>query len=154
MSDMKQAKGGPAWPALLRSQAGMTMIELLTVLVIIGVLAAIAVPAYFQHRDRATDATAQASARAAQTAALEIGQENGGDYAGARGVNVTNILALEPTLRDVQLSVPMARSDAFSVRVQAATGNNFTITQNNDGTVNLTCSSADSAGCPADGTWD
>ena len=154
MSDVKKAKGGPIGPALLRSEAGMTMVELLTVIVILGVVIAIAVPSFFRHRDRASDATAQASARAAQTAALEIGQENGGDFAGAQGVSVTNLIEIEPTLRDAQLTVPMVRSDSFTVRIQSETGNNFAITQNKDGTAVLSCASADSAGCPADGTWD
>jgi type IV pilus assembly protein PilA len=132
----------------------MTMIETLTVLVVIGTLAAIAVPAFLQHRDRARDTTAQASAHAAQTAAIEIGQENGGRFAGARGVTVRNLIAVEPSLEDADLTVPLALADTYTIRVQSDTGNTFDITQNNDGTTDRTCASADDAGCPSDGTWD
>ena len=112
----------------------MTMIETLTVLVVLGTLAAIAVPAFLQHRDRARDTTAQASARAAQTAAIEIGQENGGRFAGARGVTVQNLIAVDPSLEGTDLTVPLALPDTYTVRVQSDTGNTFDITQNNDGT--------------------
>jgi type IV pilus assembly protein PilA len=129
------------------------MVELLSVLVLIGLLGAIAVPAYLQQRDRARDVQAQADARAAQTAALEIGQENG-RYNGPGGVSVANLVTIEPALADAELTVPSSAPDTFTVRVQSLTGNSFDITRNDNGTTDLTCASADDAGCPADGTWD
>lgn len=130
------------------------MIELLTVIVILATLAAIAVPSFFHHRDKARDSNAQASARAAQSAAMEIGQDNDGRYTGAGGVTVENLRATEPTLEQAVLTVPLAQPDTFTVRIQSETGNTFDVTQNEDGTVDLRCASADDAGCPADGTWD
>lgn len=135
----------------LADERGMTMVELLTVVVVIGTLAAIAVPAFFHHRDRAQDATAQATVRAAQTAAIEIGQESEGNY---RSVNVPHLVDVEPALDDTLLTVPDAQDDSYTVRVQSETGNTFDIRQNDDGTVDLTCASADDGGCSADGTWD
>ena len=135
-------------------ERGFTMMELVVVISIIGLLAAIAVPAYFHYRDRARDAQATADARAAQGAALEIGRDNGGRYNGPHGVTVARIVAMEPALDKVDLTVPLVLPETVTVRVQSDTGNTFDVSQDGDGNVDLTCASADDAGCPADGTWD
>jgi type IV pilus assembly protein PilA len=68
-----------------RREDGFTLIELLIVLVILGVLLAIAVPSYLGFRDRAADNTAKANIRAAFPAATTYGTENDGSAADADG---------------------------------------------------------------------
>lgn len=153
VSGARYAERGP-WVSLLRSEREVPMIELLIMFVIGVVVVAIAVPAFYQQRDRARDSTAQASARTAEAAAIEIARKNDGLYSGPGGVEVQNLVAVEPTLEDVKLTVPFVMPDAFTVRVQSDSGNTFDITKNDDGTIDLTCASADDAGCRSDGTWD
>jgi len=138
----------------LRSEAGFSIVELLTVMVIIGLLAAIAVPAFFLQRDRALDSRAMADARAAQSAALsaELGTGDGDGDAGP--FTVASLTAADGSLEGANLTVESARDGAFTVTVRSETGNAFEITQYPDGGADLTCASADSAGCPADGTWE
>ena len=61
---------------LLRHSTGFTLIELLVVLVIIGILLAIAVPAYSKLTDRARTRTAEQQIRAAMPAAQAFYLDN------------------------------------------------------------------------------
>jgi type IV pilus assembly protein PilA len=97
-------------------EKGFTLIELLVVILIIGILAAIAIPSFINQKGKANDASAKTQARTAQTAAETLATDNGGSYA---SVSVANLQSIEPTLNDVSAATLQTTS--------AGTSNTFTV---------------------------
>jgi type II secretion system protein G len=139
-----------------QSESGFTLVELLVVMLILGLLAAIAIPSFFNQRDKAKDADAKESVRTAQTAMETYATDNGGDYTGATAADLINI---ENSLNDADLQDPTNLSqDTYTVTVISendSPNHTFSITRNDDGTTDQTCvAPADNLdGCPADGNW-
>src|ERR1700761_9640024 len=90
--------------ALLRAkgQSGFTLIELLVVILIIGVLAAIAIPAFLSQTSKANDSAAKTQAGTLQTTMETYAVENGGSFAGA---TLAKLQAIEPTLKDKSTAI-------------------------------------------------
>src|SRR3954467_672948 len=64
----------------MSSEKGFTLIELLVVMLIIGLLAAIAIPTFFNQRQKAQDSSSKEMAHTAQVAAETIATDNNGSY--------------------------------------------------------------------------
>jgi type IV pilus assembly protein PilA len=145
-------------------EAGFTLIELLVVMLILGILAAIAIPAFFNQRDKATDAQAKSMVRSAQTAIETFATDNGGSYLAANE-DPEALSAIEETIvtaetegvdttTDVYLSAVAGAGDTYTVTTSSPdTGNTFSIERVATGVVNYTCEDAGTAGCPTGGDW-
>ncbi len=145
-----------------QSEKGFTLVELLVVMLILGLLAAIAIPSFFNQRDKARDADAKALVRTSQTAMETYATDHGGSYAGA---TPADLIAIEQTLNQADggdgsgngdaLTVPAVGASTYTVTVASSNSpNTFSIARNNAGIVTLSCTVAASDGCPSGGRWD
>jgi type IV pilus assembly protein PilA len=136
-----------------QGESGFTLVELLVVMLILGLLAAIAIPSFFNQRDKAKDADAKAAVRTAQTAMETYATDHQGSYAAA---TPAALVAIENTLSDAgaRLTVPSSATDSYTVQVASTnTPNVFRIIRNADGTTDLECDNDGNDGCPANGVW-
>ncbi|HET7050883.1 MAG TPA: prepilin-type N-terminal cleavage/methylation domain-containing protein [Solirubrobacteraceae bacterium] len=166
----------------LRSRAedekGFTLIELLVVILIIGILAAIAIPAFLNQKGKAYDSNAKSDARTAATAEETYYTDNN-VYS-----NLTSdMTSIEPTLNQATPAVAAGgealtvnapaqalygatlvgtatASNSYDVNVTSKSGVKYAYIRQSDGTVSKTCDTsgaANASGCKivsgTTGTW-
>lgn len=144
-----------------QGESGFTLIELLVVMLIIGILAAIALPAFFNQKEKAGDSKAKENAHTAQVAIETYATEHGGSYAGATAAELKKI---EPTIvvagsKEVSgateytgegIVVANAEASKYTIQSRTANGHIFEIV-NTEGAMTYPCSPAGKGGCPVGG---
>ncbi len=145
---------------MAQDESGFTLVELLVVMLIIGLLAAIAIPAFFNQRSKANDANAKEAAHTAQVAMETYATDHNGSYAGV-ATNGAELKSVESTLNNANLGVSYPSGAAYQVTVTAATtGSTFSIQRSSAGNLSYPCtvtSASNPGGCTltsgTTGTW-
>jgi type IV pilus assembly protein PilA len=131
----------------LAASEGFTLIELLVVILIIGILAAIALPAFLSQRGKAQDAHAK-SAVSTAAKAINVWSTEHGSYADA---DTAALVKIEPTLAHAAGLAVTSDSDSYSVSVDSAgPGGTFSMERKANGDLVRDCTSPGAGACLGD----
>jgi len=136
--------------ARARGEHGFTLIEILVVVMIIGILAAIAIPSFLSQSSKSRDAAAKVMGRTAQQA-IETYYTDAKSY----NTDAATLRGIEPALNNAVNLTVSGTIDSYTISNDSTANptGTFTVKRDSAGKITRTCSPAGKGGCSAAGTW-